>query len=96
MATKNNPGEFDCYGKLHPDEEYFLLRGKDPCGPYLVRIWVAMRLGEWLSAIRLIMDASCDKHVRARVSPNPHAKLAEAAQCAEKMEDWHRDKFLLE
>lgn len=29
MGTKNNPGKYDCYAKLEPDEPHFVLRGKD-------------------------------------------------------------------
>lgn len=40
MATKNNPGDFDCYEKLPPDEPYFLLRAQDVFAPVLVARWV--------------------------------------------------------
>lgn len=43
MGTKNNPGKFDCYAKLEPDEPYFILRGKDPMGWLVVQVWVYLR-----------------------------------------------------
>ena len=43
MSTKQDPGEFDCYAKLAPDEPYFVLRGKDPGAPFLILLWVAWR-----------------------------------------------------
>ncbi len=43
MGTKNNPGSFDCYGKADPDEPLFVLRGKDPCASFIVKLWAQMR-----------------------------------------------------
>ena len=43
MGTKNNPGNYDCYAKLEPNEPYFLLRGKDPVGWLLVNLWASIR-----------------------------------------------------
>lgn len=43
MATKNNPGTFDCYAAADPDEPLFILRGRDPMGGALVRLWAALR-----------------------------------------------------
>ncbi len=40
MGTKLNPGTYDCYDKLAPDEVFFVLRAKDPIGPQTVRFWV--------------------------------------------------------
>ncbi len=42
MATKNNPGPFDCYGKLTNDEPYFLLRSTDETAPDFVESWAEM------------------------------------------------------
>ncbi len=39
MATKNNPGQFDCYERAGPDEPLFVLRAKDLLSPELVRLW---------------------------------------------------------
>lgn len=39
MATKNNPGAWDCYAKAAPDEPIFVLRATDPVAPYLVLMW---------------------------------------------------------
>jgi hypothetical protein len=43
MATKNNPGRFDCYENAHPDEPMFVLLGRDPMAGSLVLEWVGMR-----------------------------------------------------
>jgi hypothetical protein len=42
-CTKADPGPFDCYAKLPPDEPYFVLRAKDPNAPALVELWAALR-----------------------------------------------------
>lgn len=43
MGTKNNPGKFDCYTAAKPDEPMFVLLGRDPYAPALVRAWANMR-----------------------------------------------------
>jgi|HubBroStandDraft_3_1064219.scaffolds.fasta_scaffold58488_2 hypothetical protein len=43
MATKNNPGKFDCYANAKPDEPYFLLLGRDATAPLIVLAWIALR-----------------------------------------------------
>lgn len=73
MGTKNNPGGFDCYGKLEDDEPYFVLRARDPSAAQLVREWALQR--------RI--------HVRQGLKPtSDDAQVAEALLCAEAMEDW--------
>jgi hypothetical protein len=42
MGTKNNPGEFDCYAKLEPDEPYFLVKSTDPLAPVIVELWALL------------------------------------------------------
>lgn len=46
MATKNNPGQFDCYANAVPDEPMFVLLGRDRHAPTLVRIWALLRARE--------------------------------------------------
>lgn len=72
MGTKNNPGKYDCYAKLEPDEPYFLLRGKDPIGWLIVKLWIAMRI---TMADDLIPAAYGDK-------------LNEAKDTAARMKEW--------
>lgn len=43
MGTKNNPGKYDCYNKAEPDEPMFVLLGRDPLAPDVVRFWAARR-----------------------------------------------------
>lgn len=43
MATKNNPGKFDCYANADPDEPMFVLLGRDKHAPTLVWLWSVLR-----------------------------------------------------
>lgn len=43
MATKSNPGKFDCYANAFHDEPMFVLLGRDPMAATLVRAWATMR-----------------------------------------------------
>ena len=43
MATKNNPGNHDCYANADPDEPMFILLARDPLAPILVRLWADLR-----------------------------------------------------
>ncbi len=45
MATKNNPGAFDCYANAEPDEPIFVLLGRDPAAPAAIARWVTERIG---------------------------------------------------
>jgi hypothetical protein len=42
VATKNNPGKFDCYTKAGDDEPMFVLLARDPLAPILVRMWAEL------------------------------------------------------
>lgn len=46
MATKNNPGSFDCYANAGPDEPTFTLLARDVCAPEVIRFWAQCRLEE--------------------------------------------------
>jgi len=43
MSTKIHPGKFDCFSAAEPDEEMFILLGRDPMAGALVRAWAEMR-----------------------------------------------------
>ena len=43
MGTKTQPGEWDCYREALPDEPMFILLGRDPLAPGLVRQWARER-----------------------------------------------------
>jgi hypothetical protein len=88
MGTKTEPGDYDCYAKLEPDEPYFLLRGKDPVAPYLTMMWAASRNGDWSGMLDLVESMRLSKDVNARVSTDENPKLAEANSCARTMRAW--------
>jgi hypothetical protein len=43
MATKQDPGSFDCYAKAAPDEPLFVLLARDSLAPELVEVWAERR-----------------------------------------------------
>jgi hypothetical protein len=43
MSTKAKPSEFACYERAEPDEEIFVLLGRDRHASALVRLWAEMR-----------------------------------------------------
>jgi hypothetical protein len=43
MATKNEPGDYDCYANADPEEPMFVLLGRDAAASAVVRHWVRVR-----------------------------------------------------
>jgi hypothetical protein len=64
MATKNNPGEFDCYEKAAPDEPMFILLGRDPMAPYLVELWASMREADGEDPAKVLEARQCAAAMR--------------------------------
>jgi hypothetical protein len=60
MATKTNPGAFDCYANAAPDEPLFVLLGRDKHAPLLVRLWARLRAleGEDLGKVREALECA--------------------------------------
>lgn len=77
MATKNKPGEFDCYAAAEDDEPLFTLLARDEDAPELVEDWCRKRLAH-LMASELTRE-QLHRGVR---------KVAEALVCANNMRDW--------
>jgi hypothetical protein len=75
MGTKNEPGNFDCYGNAEPDEPMFILLARDMVAPEIVEAWANER------AV-LINDGVKPKEDWAMVH--------EARECANKMRDWRK------
>ena len=74
MATKRNPGRFDCYAAADPDEPLFVLRANDPLASALVRDW----------AIRY----KAHKQALGQYTVKAQAKAREALLCAAAMDKW--------
>lgn len=89
MGTKNNPGQFDCYAKLDPDEPYFTLRSTDETGPFLVRIWAAVQLADMVAADEAYRDmweaAQGDAFSSPEAFKRTEEKVTEARSCANSM-----------
>lgn len=76
MATKNDPGVFDCYAAAEPDEPMFVLLARDVGAPILVESWALNRLDE----------------IDARRRPETDRRQAEEALlCAQNMRRWRRE-----
>lgn len=73
MGTKQQPGDFDCYGAALPDEPLFVLLGRDKLAPGLVRAWA---------------DEREDAVARGDAPEADREKIAEARACAVRMERW--------
>jgi hypothetical protein len=86
MATKNNPGKFDCYNAAGPDEPLFVLRSIDPIAPLLVAIWAALRVGNEAAVDMFVTDAKNIAHRRGR---RVDEKAQEAFKCADAMRAYH-------
>lgn len=88
MATKENPGEFDCHAKAQDDEPLFTLLARDPTAPFLVGAWAHLQRGNLigaLSAMRVAVDVA-PKHDLADAKAN--RKLSEAVSCMQDMLSW--------
>lgn len=85
MATKNNPGTFDCYGNAAPDEPLFTFRPTCEMSPLFVKLYAHLRAKE-LSAVYETLNTLVD--IALRKSPPDPAKIAEAHALAAQMEAW--------
>jgi hypothetical protein len=79
MATKNNPGAWDCYANAEPDEPMFVLLARDASAAGLVRRW-AQRRQEDISTGRKPLE--------------DQKQVDEALQCADTMDAWRFSKKL--
>jgi hypothetical protein len=86
MGTKNNPGKFDCYEAAHPDEPMFVLLGRDPLAPHLVRLWALLRSGKLEEADKAVFFLLLT--ARPYTSEPDTEKAAEAMECVAAMERW--------
>lgn len=85
MGTKNNPGEFDCHSKAHPDEPTFTLLGRDPLASHIVLLWAALASRKPGFARVFLEDAI---RTLDQVEQQPEAKWLEALACASQMNSW--------
>jgi len=66
MGTKTQPGQFDCYAALEPDEPFFVLKATDVSAPLAVFLWAELyrerkqRAGQWNAKA---VDRYCEAHL---------------------------------
>lgn len=86
MATKRNPGEFDCYAAARDDEPLFVLLARDEQAPERVRDWAhkrAGRLGDEIARLGGRLPKNYARTLR---------KIHEAVECADAMERWRAEE----
>lgn len=59
MATKNNPGAFDCYANAAGDEPLFVLLARDKHAPALVRLWALLRARDGEDSAKVAESLAC-------------------------------------
>lgn len=75
MATKKEPGKFDCYAKAKEDEPMFVLLGRDPDFSRLVNLWADRR----------------EEDVKCGNRPNEDMEVVgEARKCASDGQEWRK------
>ena len=94
MATKANPGKYDCHGNAAEDEPIFTLRAKDPLAEFFVAAWVSIKAGDVNAAKKLMEDALIALHESGKLlMPYDSEKSIEAQQCAKSMREWRLDEI---
>lgn len=64
MGTKNDPAQFDCYGKADPDEPLFVLLARDPIAPLLVEFWAMLNEAEFQNPAKTSEARRCAAAMR--------------------------------
>lgn len=76
MATKEKPGQFDCYEKALPDEPMFILLARDP--------EFFLFVTEWAKRRALAIDCG-------EKPESDRTMVHEAVQCAKDGQQWRRE-----
>lgn len=85
MATKLNPGPFDCYRSALPDEPMFILLGRDASAPDRIRDWVAAKRRDLLSGRNPDLVQSAGE---AEIVEEDLRKCSNAEMIAHDMQVW--------
>lgn len=88
MATKEKPGEFDCYANAKPDEPMFVLLARDVSAPWLVAAWAALRQGDLDSAQYMMKEAYETLEREGKLQTILPEKYKEAIKCGFHMLAW--------
>lgn len=89
MATKNNPGKYDCYANAEPDEPMFVLLARDDLAPSLVIIWAMIRDGAPWKLVEAQLAVAHE--IAGAKPPMDQEKFREAVACAHSMVDWSKN-----
>ena len=79
MATKNNPGTFDCYANAEGDEPMFILLGRDKFAPSLVEMWAEARERDGEDVAKV--DEARGVAISMRTWLREHGKKEDAVSC---------------
>ena len=77
----------DCYHKAEAGEKKFTLLARDRAAPVCIRMWAAIREGNFEALTRLVAEAA---EVTSHFQNNPtnESQLEEACAIAGEMEQW--------
>lgn len=78
MATKNNPGKYDCHAKAAPDEPTFTLIARDPTMGAVIMLWNVLR--ERACGQETSSEQSSEAHECSLAAIRHAAGLGKAAQ----------------
>lgn len=93
MATKNNPGNYDCYANAEPDEPMFVLLGRHWMSSHFVAAWAHLRCGELEEAKNCLEYAFQRFEVAGKIPMSKDdPKIIEALRCAKDMLSWWTDR----
>lgn len=89
MATKNNPGQYDCYNNAEPDEPLFVLLGRHWLSGHFAAAWAFMRCG-MVEEAKKCLDRAAQQMMAAGKSPLRYddPKITEANACAKAMAEY--------
>lgn len=93
MGSKNNPGKFDCYKSLKPDEPHFVIKGKDVIGAELTELWAYVRGGRLLDFERTVSKLrNITKDNLVSSSKVNFEKILEALSCSRDMSAYREQR----
>lgn len=95
MGSKNNPGKFDCYYHALPDEPMFVLLGRDPMAPVLVRLWARLRKARGEDQAKVDEAMACADKMSEWLRRLEKPEIA-AVEVAERLEDWRSEEIRYE
>ena len=87
MATKANPGEFDCYAEAGDDEPIFILRATDGIAPDVIRYWA-----DTYELYKQMQNGIAYHTGPLSLTERQQRKAKEARTCADAMDEWRKEQ----